>query len=70
MSQKMLRHCSCKQCKSAKRRGKILGARFDPARGCMVSDYVWYHRFIKGRRPSKTLKEELNDASSDLHQDK
>ena len=47
------RFCGCKSCKKAKRRGLVLGARweFSWKNGLMrVSDYIPYHRFRKGRR--------------------
>lgn len=52
--------CDCKRCKKARRKGLILGSRweFSWKHGlCRVSDYVPYHRWQKGRRrKDKSLK--------------
>ncbi len=49
--------CSCHQCKAARRKGLILGARWQQSwkDGLMkVSGYVPYHRFVRGRRPDQS----------------
>ena len=49
--------CGCKDCKKMKRKGFILGTRRDKrwpnTEFSMVSDYVPFHRFAKGKDPSK-----------------
>ena len=45
-------YCRCKDCKKQRRKGRILGARLLRYLGegaYRVSDYVPYHRFLKGR---------------------
>lgn len=61
MPQKALKLCDCKQCRVARRSGKVLGTRTmypgawvygEPVRDSYrVSDYVSHPKFAKGRRP-------------------
>lgn len=61
MPQKHLKMCACRDCKVARRSGKVLGSRLvrpgswnhgEPdTDGHYVSDYVAHPKFRKGRRP-------------------
>ncbi len=54
----IVRACTCKACKKQRRKGKILGSRweFSFKHGlARVSDYVPFHRWQKGRRPDKKV---------------
>lgn len=54
--------CGCKRCKAARRKGLVLGARWERSWKygmAKVSAYVPYHRWAKGRRPITTRQEEL-----------
>lgn len=52
------RFCDCKQCKKARRKGKVLGSRIVGyfSQGVFgwgsVSDYVFHPKFVRGRRPT------------------
>lgn len=70
MSQKKINVCSCKQCKQAKKKGLILGGRYQsywhPIFGYLkdmsVSDYVPFPKWQKGKRIRKPNKKEFEYA--------
>lgn len=60
-----IRFCSCKRCKKARKKGQVLGSRWAhywTFGGLMkVSDYVPYHRWQKGRRPTTSMSYEIGN---------